>query len=200
MPKLNLQKEFKNYYSPSLIPQLLLLPAANYLSICGSGIAGDGLFNEQTEALFKMAYSIKKITKKLDKDFTVPPLEGIYWKDEKIPADAAFGLMNWELRIRIPDFVSGESVSLISLDSVKQTACPSIAQVLFLKCEAVKCAQLLHIGPYHQEGHSVQQLKDFIQKNDLRISGLHHEIYLNNPNRVSPEKLKTIIRYAVERN
>ena len=128
----------------------------------------------------------------------VPPLEGLWWSDD--PAD--FDLSDksgwlWTLMIMQPEPIDEEMFIDAAVTLQEKKDLPALAEVRFDSLAEGHCAQVMHIGPYADEGPTVKRLHEFIAGQDLKPTGKHHEIYLSDPRRTAPEKLKTVIRQPV---
>ncbi len=199
MQKLNLVKEYKTYYKAKKKPETVIFDEANYLSIEGKGEPAGKVFVSKIEALYPLAYGIKKMCKEQDKDFGVPKLEGLWWVEGNKPAlEVPRKEWFWKLLIRMPEFVTIEMMQSIQPEVVKKKKNDLIQEISFETFTEGKCAQIMHIGPYSTEHETINTLTEFISQNGQSISGLHHEIYLSDPRKTEPSKLKTIIRYPVK--
>ena len=203
--KLDLKKEFKDLYKVSdKTPIMVNVPKQKVISIEGKGNPNTSLeFKNAVEALFPVAFKIKFTSKKeLNKDYTVMPLEGLWWtKDMK-----DFSIENkdrwlWEVFIVQPDFIT-ENMFKSSIEEVKKKKdLHSISKLRFETLNEGLSAQILHIGSYNNEPGTIKKLHDFISEKDHSFNGLiqkHHEIYLSDMRKTASEKLKTILRQPVE--
>ena len=203
--KLDLRKQFKHLYSPSAKkPEIVDVPAMNFLMIDGQGNPNTHPdYPETIEALYGVAYTIKFACKKeLERDFTVMPLQGLWWgipitHEGLTEADKAQFL--WTMMIMQPEFVTEAMVHDAVSEVERKKGLPTLANLRFERFEEGLAAQVLHIGPYDAEGPTIERLHQFIEGKGYRMRGKHHEIYLGDPRRAAPEKLKTIIRHPVER-
>jgi len=148
-------------------------------------------------ALYGAAYSIKFAMKAENKtpDFSVMPLEGLWWADDiddfiKRRRDR----WKWTLMIAMPDFVTKTDVETAKIAAAKKKDIPAIGEVRFERFQEGPCTQIMYLGSYVEEGPTILALHKFIANHGKRLSGLHHEIYLSDPRRTAPEKLKTVIR------
>ncbi|MHA4742315.1 GyrI-like domain-containing protein [Dyadobacter sp. MSC1_007] len=206
MTKLDLTKEFKNYYSAKTTPALETLGPACYLSICGKGDPSGEGFAEKIQALYPVAYQLKFAFKAKGKDFVVAKLEGLWWYDETRYSDVsiseapkAIPREEWEYRllIRIPDYVRREDVDLAVKECVAKKGNDLIREVTYFEMNEGNVVQMLHIGPFDTEPVSLGVIYDFILGHGFGRNGLHHEIYLSDFRKTPPEKLKTILREPV---
>jgi hypothetical protein len=128
-------------------------------------------------------------------DYRVMPLEGLWWFEDM----AEFSVEDkdswqWTMMIMQPDFVSETLVAETSEIVRKSKNPPSLPGIRFESYREGLCAQIMHIGPYADEAPTIQKLHRFIHDEGYRLTGKHHEIYLGDPRRTAPEKLKTVIR------
>jgi hypothetical protein len=199
MEKLNLVKAYKELYSPSARDvSVVNVPNLNYIMVDGQGAPDGPDAQEAFQALFPVAYTIKFSMKKKGMDYTVMPVEGLWWADDM--NDFVNGIRDrwkWTYMIMQPDFVSGQ-VFAEAIESVKKKKnIPGLAGVRFSSFEEGKAAQILHTGPFSEEGPNIQRIHDYIKQSGGVFDGhweKHHEIYLSDMRRVSPDKMKTVLR------
>jgi len=203
MKKLDLKKELKRLYSPSpKEPVLVDVPDMNFLMVDGAGDPNTAQeYKDSIEVLYAMSYTLKFMVKKEDPehDYTVMPLEGLWWGDD--PNFLLVGekdTWNWTSMIMQPEFVTEKHVAG-AVEQVKKKKDP--VALLKCRCESFHeglSAQIMHIGPYAEEEPTIKRLHAFIEEQGHRPRGKHHEIYLSDPRRAAPEKLKTVVRQPVE--
>ena len=198
--KLDLTKEYKPYYTAKTSPQIVEFGEAKFLSIEGKGEPAGKEFTSKIEALYPLAYGIKMPMKKEGKDFTVAKLEGLWWVESDKPAlEVPREKWRWKLLIRMPEFVTSENVEKAKAEVIKKKGIELIDEIKFEKVTEGKCVQILHIGPYLTEHEAIAKMKKFMEDNNLLENGIHHEIYLSDPRKVVPEKMKTILRQPVKK-
>jgi len=202
MAKIDLKKEYKELYKPSAKKvSFVEVPKLNYLAIDGKGDPNTSQeYQDSIEALMSLSYKIKFIMKKQhQKDYVVMPLEGLWWADD-MDNFSIEDKSDWKWRSLVmqPDFVKKEHIQQGKEEVAKKKDLPSLDKVKFIELDEGLSAQILHIGPYAEEGPSVEKLHNEIEENNYEFNGLHHEIYLSDVRRTKPEKLKTIIRQAVK--
>ena len=199
MAKLDLAKEYKSYYKAATKPEIVEFGAAKYLTIEGKGEPACEVFTSKVEALYPLAYGIKKVCKDNGEDFGVPKLEGLWWVEDNKPAlEVPRNEWYWKLMIRLPEFVSREMMLSIQPEVSKKKKNNLIQEISFESITEGKCVQIMHIGPYATEPESINQLLNFVKDKGLTVNGLHHEIYRSDPRKTVPEKMKTLIRYPVQ--
>lgn len=172
MKKIDLYQIHKSEYVAPKKPVLITCQPAQYLAVKGKGEPGGEAFQAAIQKLYRTAFTIKMASKFAGRDYAVCKLEGV-WRAPKE------GLNNWTLMIRTPDFITKADVPLIRLDEGR-------------------AVQLLHVGPYDRIPESVARMQEFAAVEKLRFKGAHHEIYLSDPRRVEPARLRTILRQSVK--
>ena len=203
--KIDFKKEYKFLFSASAKEaQTVQVPEFKYLMIDGKGDPNTvPEFSAKIQALYGLAYTMKFMLKdgRQAIDFVVPPLAGL-WCAEDITAFHQ-GRKNeflWTLMIMQPDAVTPELLEKAKTKlAAKKPAAPFAGQVRLEVLHEGPAAQILHIGPYSAEGPTIARLHDFMKENGYTFNGRHHEIYLGDPRRSQPDKLKTIIRQPVKK-
>lgn len=199
MTKLDLAKEYKSYYKAGPKPEIVEFDTVRYLTIEGKGEPAGEVFTSKVEALYPLAYGIKKVCKDQGNDFGVPKLEGLWWVEDNKPVlEVPRNEWCWKLLIRMPDFVSREMMLSIQPEVSKKKKNDLIQEISFESITEGKCVQIMHIGPYSTEPETINVLTEFMAENGLSVNGLHHEIYLSDPRKTEPSKMKTLIRYPVK--
>jgi len=202
MSKIDFKKELPELFKASARQAALVrIPRINFLAIDGVGNPNTAPeFQQAIEALYGVAYTIKfwlKQNKGID--YGVPPLEGLWWTEDRScfsPDNTAKWL--WTLLIRQPDFVD-EALVKPALDKLAaKRDLPAGGKLRLLSGEEGLAAQILHVGPYSAEQPTIERLHSFIKDQGYNLKGKHHEIYLGDPRRSVPEKLRTILRHMVE--
>ena len=197
--KLDFAKEYKQYYAAKNTPAVVEFGKVRYLSIEGKGEPAGKAFTKAIEALYPFAYEVKNICKKQGQDFAVPKLEGLWWVKSNKPAlKVPRSEWYWKLLIRMPDFATSEIIKNAKEEVFKKKDLDLIKEIKFKKINENKCVQIMHVGPYATEPETIQKIKDFIKQNGYTENGLHHEIYLSDPRKTVPEKMKTILRQPIK--
>ncbi len=204
MEKIDLKKEMKDIYSGSAKAVTIVdVPAMNFLMIDGEGDPNTSLeYKNAVEALYSVAYTLKFMVKKEQEiDYGVMPLEGLWWMDDmtKFSIDSK-NKWKWTSLIMQPEFITQEMVHKAQEQAAKKKELPSIDKMKYKNFKEGITVQILHIGPFAAEGPTIKKLHDFARSNGYTFDGRkqkHHEIYFNDPRRVNPEKMKTIIRQPV---
>ncbi len=126
-------------------------------------------------------------------------MEGLWWVESDLPAlETPRTEWCWKLLIMMPDFVTKEVFLSVRSTVAKKKKNSTIEEISFEHIKEGKCVQMMHVGPYSSEPETINMLLTFITENKLSVNGLHHEIYLSDPRKTLPEKMKTIIRYPVK--
>lgn len=198
------KKEFKELYQPKSNPVIVSVPSMNFIAVPGHGDPNEegGEYQSAVELLYGVAYTIKMSKKGPHRiegyfDYAVPPLEGLCGFDYSRKED-----FSWIALIRLPDFIA-ESDFAWAVEEATAKKKKDFSAVEFLLIEEGECVQAMHIGPYDSEPATVAAMDAYIAENgyvnDFSGMRMHHEIYLSDPRRTAPEKLKTVIRHPVKK-
>jgi hypothetical protein len=194
--KIDLFKEHREEYATPKRPKLVNVGKGKYLTIRGKGEPGGEVFQTKIGALFSAAYTVK-FTEKFDggQDFKVAPLESLWWLGEscELPPEE----WEWQLLIRVPDFITKRHLNRAVKTLLEKGKGPEVKEVTLEPLREGKCVQMLHVGPYSEEPATVEKMKAFAGEQGLTLQGPHHEIYLSDPRRCAPERLRTILRHPV---
>ena len=199
MEKTDLKKVHKGLYKPARKPELVEVPRFQFLMIDGEGTTESPPFSKAIEALFGVSYKAKFLCKKqLERDYVVMPLEGLWWADD-MDVFIAGDKENWKwtLMIHQPDFIEQEIIETASAEVLKKKDLPEIQRLRLEYFGEGLAAQMMHIGPFSEEGPNIQKLHQFIEEQGGQFDGhqqKHHEIYLSDFRKVAPEKMKTVLR------
>ena len=205
MEKLDLKKTLKPLYNAKPTPSFIEIPAMNFLMVDGAGDPNTSkTYSDAIQALYSVAYTLKfTLKKELQIDYPVMALEGLWWSENM--ASFTTGTKDnwfWTMMISTPEFVTPQMVNSACQGASKKKSLPALNQVRFEPFTEGFSAQLMHTGPYNAEAANIQLLHNFIHAHGYSFDGLnqkHHEIYLSDPNRTAPEKMKTIIRQPVRK-
>ena len=199
MEKIDYKKNLKHLYKPSSKKvEIVEVPQMNFLMVDGEGNPNTSQsFSDAIEALFPLAYTLKFMVKKGDLgiDYGVLPLEALWWADDM----SAFTTGNkeswkWTVMIMQPQFITREMVEQATKEVERKKRPVSLPLVRFESFNEGKAAQSMHIGPFSEEGPTIEKVHLFIKKIGGQRVGKHHEIYLSDIRRSAPEKWKTIVR------
>lgn len=204
------KKEQKELYLPKSTPEIVEVPAMNYVAVRGMGDPNepDGAYQQAIGILYSVSYTIKmsyKGSHKIDGffEYVVPPLEGFWWQDGGSGIDYSDKSgFHWISVIRLPEFVTREELAWAVQEAEKKKKIDCSAAE-FLTLQEGLCVQLMHTGSYDSEPESVARMDRFLSENgyqnDFSDSRLHHEIYLSDPRKTLPEKQKTVIRHPIRK-
>lgn len=204
------KKEYKDLYQPKGSPLVVEVPPMDFLAVRGQGdpnVEG-GAYKQAVGMLYAMAYTLKmsyKTDYRIDGffEYVVPPLEGFWWQPGRMGVDfsdkASF---QWLSVIRVPGFVGEADVAWARRMAAERKGLDCSA-VELLRIDEGLCVQCMHRGPYDDEPATVRAMREFAAENglaeDFSDKRHHHEIYLSDPRRTAPEKLKTVIRHPVRK-
>ena len=200
--KVDLKKELKAFYNPPKKPTILDVPAFNYLKIDGVGNPNHSEeFAEKTQLLYSLSYAIRfDIKKNMNIAFTVMPLEGLWWSEDM----ATFITREkeqwaWTLMILQPDFVTEEIVEFGKQEVIRKKKLEQVNDIRFETYHPGTCVTMLHIGSYDDEAPNIQWMHSFAHEQGYELHGLHQEIYLSDPRKTAPEKMKTVLRQPIKK-
>jgi hypothetical protein len=203
MTKTDFKKTLKHLYNPPRRFVTVDVPEMQFVMVDGHGDPNTTQdYKDAVEALYAVAYKIKFRSKKdLEKDYTVPPLEGLWWAEDMetfITRDKS--QWDWTMMIMTPDWISAE-IFADAVGQVRKAKDPAaINKVRLERYHEGLSVQIMHIGSFVDEGPVLSQMhNDFIPNNGYVENGKHHEIYLSDPRRVAPEKLKTVLRQPIKK-
>jgi len=202
------KKEYKEFYMPKNKPELINVPAANYIAVRGKGNPNEegGAYQQAVGILYAVAYTLK-MSYKTDYriegfyDYVVPPLEGFWWQEGVDGIDYSDkSTFRWISVIRLPDFITKENFDwAVETATKKKKLDCSIAE--FLTIEEGLCVQIMHTGSFDHEPATVEIMNRYLAENgyenDFSEKRLHHEIYMSDARKVAPEKWKTVIRHPI---
>ena len=206
MKKIDLKKEQKYLYSPSAKEVTLVeVPTMNFLLADGAGNPNTApAFHEAVEALYGLSYALKFMVKKGQGiDYAVLPLEGLWWAEDMEafnPERLEKDRWQWTLMIRQSEPVTPELFGQAREQVKKKKSLPYLSRVRWENLQEGLSAQILYVGPFAEEHATIQRIHTFVRDQGCRLAGKHHEIYLSDPRKTAPEKLKTVIRQPVKKN
>ncbi len=185
-------------------PELVRVPPQVFVMIDGHGDPNTSQeYREALEALYSISYTLKfSLKRELGLVHRVAPLEGLWWSDDKtVFAAGNKAAWSWRMMMAQPATVTSERYAVTHWDLTGRKALPALARARFEPFDEGAAAQVLHVGPYSAEGPTIERLHAFIAAQGLVFDGArhkHHEIYLGDPRRAAPDRLRTIIRQPVE--
>jgi hypothetical protein len=193
--KLDLYKTHKAEYVTPRQPALVHTKQARYLVIEGKGAPGNAEFQACIGALYGVAFTVKMRHKAGGgRDYTICKLEARYDCDLENTPKANW---RWKLMIRTPEFIEEKGLREAVETLLKRGKSPEVKAMALESINEGDCVQMLHVGPYEEERESTEAMRRFAETKGLRLVGPHHEIYLSDPRRVPPERLRTILRQPV---
>ncbi|MGW5237356.1 GyrI-like domain-containing protein [Monashia sp. NPDC004114] len=194
-------------YRATTTPRLVRVPRLTFLCLDGHGDPNTSpAYAAAVQALYSVSYAAKFALKKAGgPDFKVSPLEGLWWAEDMstfLTGDKS--AWDWTMMIRQPDAVTADLVARLAQEAAAKKSIAAATQLRLVSFEEGAAAQVLHVGPYATEAPTIARLHEFIREQGFTFDGpghshKHHEIYIGDPRRSAPEKLRTIIRqpYAV---
>ena len=208
------KKEYKDFYLPPAKPKIVTVPKMQFTAVRGKGNPNEeaGEYKNALAVQYAISYTIK-MSKMGDHridgyfDYVVPPLEGLWWQENR---DSPFDGIDysdknslcWISLIRLPDFVTQTDFDWAVKEASRKKKI-DCSHAGLLKVTEGECVQIMHLGSYDEEPSSVKMMDDFLAangfENDFSETRLHHEIYLSDPRKTSPEKFKTVIRHPVRK-
>ena len=203
MAKIDFKQQLKHLYQPSAKEVSVVdVPDMNFLMVDGRGDPGTSQeYQEALEALYTVAYQLKFTIKGRapELDYVIPPPEGLWWaKDMDAFTMDDRDAWQWTAMIMQPDQVTPELFEE-GVQQVREKKNPAALRLLRLeRYSEGRAVQIMHLGPYSAEGPTIERLHAFAREKGYQLRGKHHEIYLNDPRRTAPEKIKTVIRQPVQ--
>ena len=198
------KKTEKDLYQPKTTPAIINVPEMIFLAVDGTGDPNTSAeYKDALEALYGLSYAIKMNNKSV-LEYVVPPLEGLWWA-------LGSGIVNysnkddfcWTSLIRQPEFVTTEVFEFTKAALVKKKPNIDTSKARLVKLTEGLCVQVMHVGSYDDEPATIAAMEQYAVESgytiDINDTRRHHEIYLSDPRKVAPEKLKTVIRHPIER-
>lgn len=204
------KKEYKEFYMAKNKPQIVDVPRVSYIAVQGKGDPNEenGEYQKAISVLYAVAYTLK-MSYKTDYriegffEYVVPPLEGFWWQDNIDGVNYSDkSSFNWISVIRLPDFVTEKDFkwAIETAEKKKKLDCSSAE---FLTVDEGLCVQIMHIGAFDDEPQTVAVMDKFLKDNgyesDMNDKRFHHEIYMSDARKVSPEKWETAIRHPIRK-
>lgn len=204
------KKEYKEFYVPAKKPAIVTIPKMNYIAVRGKGDPNEenGEYKKSIGLLYAIAFTIKmsyKGTHKIDGyfEYVVPPLEGFWWQDGSDTIDYSNkDGFNFISLIRLPDFVTKADFDWAVQEATNKKK-TDFSRVELLTYDEGICVQCMHIGSYDDEPKTIELMHEYMRasgyESDIRENRYHHEIYLSDPRKCAPEKLKTVVRHPIKK-
>ena len=204
------KKEYKEFYMPKKVPEIVNVPKANYIAVRGKGDPNEeeGEYKKAIGILYSVAYTLKMSYKTAYRiegfyDYVVPPLEGFWWQEGIEGVDySSKSTFCWISVIRVPDFITEKDFAW-AVETAEKKKKLDCSKAEFISIDEGVCVQIMHTGSYDDEPESVSLMDEYIAENgyenDFSATRLHHEIYLSDARKTAPEKLKTVIRHPIRK-
>lgn len=200
----DITKDRKELYKPSAKhPSLVEVPVQEFLMLDGTGDPnGSALYSEVVSSLYATAYTLKFSLKKdaPERDFKVAPLEGLWWADDMELFQSHYEDKSgwiWTMMMAMPPGLAQAELDAAKAEAKRKRGLAAIDWVRLESYEEGLAVQMMHIGPYSEEGPNIKRTHEFAAAEGYILRGKHHEIYLSDPNRTAQERMKTIIRQPI---
>jgi hypothetical protein len=205
MGAVDLVKEHRTLYTPPAKHAVIVdVPEMRFLMLDGRGDPNTApAYQEALQALYSIAYTLKFTLRKSapERDFKVPPLEGLWWTEEEHPSTDAIlssmDLWQWTMMIALPGEVTAIEMQAAASAAARKRDNGQLSAVRLESFAEGLAAQIMHVGPYADEAPTVERLHAFVAEQGYVLAGRHHEIYLGDPRRTAPERLKTVLRHPI---
>lgn len=203
------KKEYKEFYMPPRKPGIVSIPKMNYIAVRGTGDPNseNGEYKESIGLLYAVAFTIKMSKMGSHRmagyfDYVVPPLEGFWRQEGSDSIDYSYKeKFHFISAIRLPDFVTADEFNWAVGEAARKKKL-DLSKVEFFTYDEGLCVQCMHIGPYDDEPKTIEAMHEHAAQNgcvpDIRAERMHHEIYLSDPRKCAPERLKTVVRHPVK--
>ena len=196
MKTIHFKGEFKHLYNPpTSLVVIVDVPRLQFLMIDGAGDPNTSPdYQDALQALYSVAYAAK-FTLKATVSYSVPPLEGLWWADDMTQFSVTNkGLWKWTMMIMQPEDLTEELFRGVLGQVARKKPLPALDRMRLESLHEGLSAQTMHIGPYAAEGPTMERLHGFIREGGYAFRDKHHEIYLSDPRRAAPEKMRTVLR------
>ena len=200
MPKVDLRKELKHLYNPPRKNVTIVdVPPMSFLMVDGQGDPNTSqAYQQALEALYATSYTLKFALKREGVDYPVMPPEGLWWTNDTDRLDLeAKDRWQWTMMIMQPEWVTSDLVQRVRQEVAQKKDLPALPKMRFESYHEGLSVQIMYVGAYADEGPTIARLHAFAEARGYRLRGKHHEIYLSDPRRTAPEKLKTVIRQPI---
>lgn len=208
MQKIDLKKELKYLYVPSARQvEVVDVPRFNFAMVDGEIEPGatpgtSPTFQQALEALYGISFTLKfssKLRKENPIDYTVMALEGLWWVEQGEFDITRPDNWHWTAMMLQPDHITTEMFQEALAQLRKKKPSPALDKLRFEPFQEGLCMQIMHVGPYAEEPRTLARMEQFAQQNGYAMHGKHHEIYLGDPRRADPSKLKTVLRHPIQK-
>lgn len=200
--KIDHKKILPDYRAKPKTFELIEVPERHYLMIDGQGDPNTSdEYLHAVQSLFQLAYKLKFLSKQeLQRDYVVMPLEGLWWAEQMswFTQHRDKSLWQWTMMMMVPEWISLTIFERVLEEVQPKNSSQAVGKIRFESLTEGLCVQTLHLGSYDTETQTLERMhQEFIPAQELEMTGKHHEIYLSDPRRVAPEKLRTILRQPV---
>lgn len=200
--RIDFKRTLDCYQAKRDVFRILEVPPMRYLMVDGHGDPNTSpAYADALAALYPVAYACKFASKRdLGRDYVVPPLEGLWWAEEMAAFTAARDKSRWDwtMMIMTPEWIDPAMVEAALARAGARDRPARLDDVRLESLAEGRCVQTLHVGPYDEEGPVLVRMHDeFLPGQGLRMTGRHHEVYLGDPRRTAPERLRTVLRQPV---
>lgn len=204
------KKEYKEFYMPKAKPMIVEIPRMNYIAVRGTGNPNqeDSQYKQSIELLYGVAYTLKMSHKTSHKiegffEYVVPPLEGLWWQEDTVGLDySRKDDMHFISMIRLPDFVTEDDFEWALREAANKKK-RDFSKVEFFTYHEGLCVHCMHLGSYDDEPATIEAMESYAVSSghqvDINESRLHHEIYLSDPRKCAPDRLKTVVRHPIRK-
>ncbi len=204
------KKEYKEFYMPKAKPMIVEIPRMNYIAVRGTGNPNqeDSQYKQSIELLYGVAYTLKMSHKTSHKiegffEYVVPPLEGLWWQENTAGLDySRKDDMHFISMIRLPDFITEDDFEWALREAANKKK-RDFSKVEFFTYHEGLCVHCMHLGSYDDEPATIEAMENYAVSSgyqvDINESRLHHEIYLSDPRKCAPDRLKTVVRHPIRK-
>ncbi len=208
MKKIDLKKELKHLYVPSAKQvEVVDVPEFQFAMLDGVIRAGEAVaesqsFQDGMTALYGISYGLKFASKLREKDpidYTVMAVEGLWWAEGEEFTVGRKQALNFTLMMLQPDHITQEMYQDALQELKEKKPNPSLEEMRFERFHEGLSMQIMHVGPYSEEPRTVEKMEAFARENGYVLRGRHHEIYIGDPRRAKPERLRTVLRHPIEK-
>lgn len=205
MAKVEYKKAYKALYLPKTVPEMIDVPIMKFFVLEGQGNPNEPAFQEVVEALYALSYAVKMSYKSLEVpegyyDYTVFPLEGVWDLIDPQKGLKDKSNLKYNMMIRQPDFVTEALFERFLEETKKKKGLPLLDAISYQLIEEGTCCQMMHIGAYDDEQASFEKMKLYCKEQGYeRVSLTHREIYISDPRKSEPSKMKTVLRFKVKK-
>ena len=201
MSKVDFKKELKHLYRPSTKKfEVVEVPEMQFLMVDGHGDPNTAQeYRDAIEALYAVAYALKFASKQeLGRDYVVPPLEGLWWaQDMDAFVTGNKDAWDWTMMVLQPEWITPEMLAAAIEQTAKKKDLTAMDKLRLETYHEGLAVQIMHVGPYDAEWPTIARMHAFIAENGYEPAGKHHEIYVSDPRRTAPEKMKTVVRQPI---